>query len=114
MFGVGMCAPKCREDNDAFMIGLIICCGLFSLCLWLATILYGYYVGTLFFGVYVLDVNCHGIYECVNTQMTFGFLLFALLNSAACVAFACVACCCKAQSKRARIQEAKKKPKPPP
>jgi len=111
IFGVGMCAPKCREDNKAFMVGLLICCGLCALCDLIATSLFGYYVypGSPPRGICHSDEG-----ECINVSIMFGFLLFALLNSAACCAFAGVACAVKDQSKKARLQAEKDKPKPAP
>jgi len=106
LFGVGLCAPRCREDNKAFMVGLIICCGLWSACDMIATALCGYYVFP-----HPYHGSCHGDLECINYSITFAFLLVALLLSAACCAFAGVACCVKDKSKEARLEAENAKPR---
>merc|ERR1712226_335991 len=112
LFGVGMCAPRCREDNKCFMVGLLICCSLWALCDLIATSLFGYYV---YPGHSPPRGVCHS-YDpdygaCVNASITFGFLLFGLINSAACCAFAGVACCVKEKSKEARLEAENSKPR---
>merc|ERR550532_620364 len=93
LFGVGLCAPPCREDNNAFMVGLLVCCGLWSLCNLIATALFGYYQypGDPP-GICDYSGTVHSDHTCFNEALMFGFLLFGLVNSAACCAFAGIAC----------------------
>jgi len=80
------------------------------LCNLIATSLWGYYVYPNHAPVGPLG-SCHGDPDCIRASITFGFLLFALLNSAACCAFAGIACAVKDQSKKARLQAEKEKPR---
>merc|ERR1712226_1715951 len=87
-------------------------CGLWSLCDLIATALFGYYV---YPGHSPPAGTCHSYDpyygDCVNKSIMFGFLLFGLINSAACCVFAGVACCVKDQSKEARLEAENAKPR---
>lgn len=100
LFGVGLCARKCAK-NKGFMIGLVVCCGCFSLMAMIAWIIPPatdpgvisdekcYELAKLLSGL----AAANAYFGCVNNTIRFILLFLAWLNSGACVVFAIVACC---------------------